>query len=116
LREVRPPDSNYVASAELYDPVTGQWTPTGSLNVARAVWQTATLLAKWDGARGRGVHGPWDEDRNVRSLYDPVAGTWSNTGALSEARELHTATLLTCGKVLVAGGYGGQTLASAGDL
>jgi hypothetical protein len=37
-------------------------------------------------------------------LYDPVAKTWSGTGAFTPARVWHTATLLGTGKVLVAGG------------
>jgi N-acetylneuraminic acid mutarotase len=38
-------------------------------------------------------------------LYDPNAGTWATTGSLSIARDFHTATLLSDGRVLVAGGH-----------
>src|SRR5438309_10410470 len=37
-------------------------------------------------------------------LYDPVAGTWQTSGALNTVRQFQTATLLSNGKVLIAGG------------
>jgi hypothetical protein len=46
-------------------------------------------------------------------FYDPVSGTWSVTDSLSNARYLHTATLLSNGQVLVAGGLDSNIAASA---
>src|SRR5207244_7079825 len=39
--------------------------------------------------------------------YDPTTGTWSLTGNLNVARDVHTSTLLPSGLVLAAGGGGG---------
>ncbi|CAF5187208.1 unnamed protein product, partial [Rotaria sp. Silwood1] len=46
-------------------------------------------------------------------LYDPSTGTWTNTSSMSTARRYHTASELTNGKVLVAGGWSGSSLNSA---
>ncbi len=89
-------------AAELYNPATGTFTYTGSLNTARE-YPTATLLNNGmvliaGGYNGRGAFIASAE------LYNPATGTFTYTGSLNTARYWHTATLLNNGMVLIAGG------------
>jgi subtilase family serine protease len=102
------------SGAELYNPATGMWTATGSMaSYGGRVWHTATLLTNGQVLVAGGVTGDPIKHRIPLSdaeLYDPVSGTWTPTGAMNATRYNHTATLLTNGQVLVAGGYNGSTL------
>jgi len=90
-----------VRTAELFDPATGNWTVTGSMNQERHSF-TLTLLpnGKVLAAGGNGTNGAVAS----ADLYDPATGVWTPTGSLQMPRTSHTATLLPNGKVLVAGG------------
>lgn len=101
-----------VANAELYDPMTGTFTATGSMSGNAGAGLTSTLLQNGKvliagGASVSGASFPNAE------LYDPAAGIFSATGNMTVARYRHTATLLPSGKVLITGGSGTPDLSSA---
>jgi len=107
-------DGPFYASAEIYNPKTGAFSPTGSMATPRG-WQTATLLA--DGrvlvAGGENAR----TDLASAEIYSPKTGRFTPTGSMTVGRVYHAAAALSDGRVLVEGGgsdySGGKFLASA---
>ena len=93
------------ASPELFDPVAGTFTPTGSMTTLR-YHPTATLLANGTVLIAGGFGPGTSQLPRLTSaeLFDPGPGTFAATGSMAVGRVLHTATLLSDGRVLIAGG------------
>ena len=107
-------------AAELYNPVTNQWTSAASMKVKR-VGHTATLL---NNGQVLVVGGDVAGAAGTAELYDPTTNTWTKMAASTPAilsspaygHIYHTATLLNNGQVLIVGGitYSPASKASTG--
>ncbi|HZZ91816.1 MAG TPA: kelch repeat-containing protein [Usitatibacter sp.] len=101
--------------AQVYDPAAGRWTYAGMMNIARGQ-HAASLLADgrvmvtgglWRDCCGMvGSQGGYFRAGTLAAseIYDPSTNAWSPGPELGTAREMHTATVLRDGSLLVAGG------------
>jgi hypothetical protein len=94
----------YTASAELYDPATGTFAPTGKLTVPRAQAR-AVLLRNGDVLYVGGTAVTESNPVLTAELYQPSTGTFTLIGPthLSDATQI---VLLNDGRALVAGSSG----------
>ncbi|MFE9580918.1 Kelch repeat-containing protein [Nocardia sp. NPDC006044] len=99
-----------LAFCEIFDPATGEWTPTGSTTRPRFDGTATVLLDGTVLVTGGGWPGwvagwvfnsgsDWTTER-----YNPRTGTWTRDADLSCARLYHRAVRLRDGRVLAIGG------------
>jgi Galactose oxidase, central domain len=102
-----------LASAEFFDPSSGQFIATGIASSSRASAAAAafspTQLLLAGGFSGSAVIADYSLDLNGKELgsaevFDESSGAFSRTGSMAAARMGFTATTLNSGKILVAGG------------
>jgi hypothetical protein len=106
---------NPLASAEVYDYLTGNFASTGSMGTPRHHHHGAALYTGKALVMG-GRPSATANVLNSAELYDPASGTFTPTGDMLRYRRLHKATGLRNGKVLITGGLGGTSNTAGGFL
>jgi len=117
------PDS----TAELYDPATHQFVRTGDMTGPLAEHTASRLktgLVLIAGgyfcgtlqSGGAGSECATSDVSNQATLYDPIGGAFSTTGSMACGRAGHSATLLSNGNILIAGGLGEDPATEAEDV
>ncbi|HKT24956.1 MAG TPA: kelch repeat-containing protein [Terriglobales bacterium] len=94
-------------TAEIFDPATGMFSPTGSLSIGR-FGHSATLLPDGRvmilGGTTTEEIGP-SQQVQTAEVYDPGTGKFHFLGYTALGRGLHALTLLNNGRYLLVGGY-----------
>jgi hypothetical protein len=125
-------DGHPVRASELYDPASASFVPTGNMieprydHAATALPNGKVLITGGDTTTTQVTNidsaelydpatGTFSATGNVERFYDPEANQFWYQGKMNAVRAKHTATLLTDGKVLIAGGgdASGKAQASA---
>jgi uncharacterized repeat protein (TIGR02543 family) len=100
-------NGNTLASAEIYNPTTQTWTLTGSMTTTRYL-HSASLLPNgevlvaggWPSTCCNGSQTPLSSSE----LWNPTTGTWTAIGNMANPHADQTASVLSNGNVLIAGG------------
>jgi hypothetical protein len=92
-------------SAEIFDPATGSFTPTGDMTITRNQPAAAPLPDGRVLVAGGTYRDPISQVYLASAeIYDPAAGTFSPTGSMAVRRVGAAAAPLPGGRTLVAGG------------
>lgn len=107
---------NTLSTSALYNPSTGTWSSPGNMSVSRDGHRVTLLPNGKVLASGGAYYNSGYFHRSSAELFDPAFGTWSNTDSMLSQRVSHSATLLSNGTVLVAGGFNGSTTVATAEL
>jgi hypothetical protein len=97
-----------ISQTELYDPSSASFAASPKMTLCRYS-HTATLLPSGIVMIAGGASddvGPYQANLASVEIYDFSSGTFGWIGNLNAGRQIHTATLLGDGRVLIAGGIG----------
>ncbi len=97
-----------ISATELYDPATTTFAASPRMTLCR-YYHTATLLPSGIVMIAGGASddvGPYQANLASVEIYDFSSGTYGWIGNMIAGRQIHTATLLGDGRVLIAGGVG----------
>jgi len=98
-------ESQRIKSAEIFDPKTGSWSLTGSMNVGRSEIEYAAVRLPDGRVLVPGGHSAPHTETNTADLFDPKTGTWAPAGLMNAFRAGHAAIVLRGNRgVLVMGG------------
>jgi deoxycytidylate deaminase len=107
---VNPNASVYNASADLYDPATGAFSPVGNAMSLAREDHVAIRLANGKVLLAGGYNNHHLQDAEI---YDPSNGSFAATDSMLLTRSGAGAALLPSGGALIAGGYNGLYLSTA---
>ena len=114
--QVPNPSAEFFAStAEIYDPASDSFTPTGSMSAARRNHAAALLPDGRVLISGGDGNDPAAPPLGTE-IFDPATGQFSPGGNLQAPRDSHSAVSLTDGRVLVIGGEVPPALAGRADV
>ena len=109
------PNNSNSFRTEIYYSTAAVWRTAATALSSPRNYNTATLLPNGTilaAGGNNGSNGSGGTALATAVLTSSSGGSWSTTGAMTTAREWHTATLLPNGSVLVAGGSANGTSSS----
>jgi large repetitive protein len=104
------------ACAELYDPISGSWFVVGNTTAVRFAATATPLPSGLVLVTGGNNSSAGGTTTNSAEVFNPATALFTATGNMVAARAFHTATLLSGGTVLIAGGENGTQISSTAEL